>query len=73
MTGPEHFHKAEDLLKAANHEAIHGGEDGEQRGDRLVAVAQVHATLAVAAAVAEVETTGRAHYRSSAWAEVFDL
>jgi len=40
MTGPEHYRKAERLLR------------DEYRTDRIVAEAQVHATLALAAATA---------------------
>lgn len=40
MTGPEHYRKAENLLR------------DEYRTDRSIAEAQVHATLALAAATA---------------------
>ena len=48
MTGPEHYLKAEEILAPL---------DGKERGtypeeDRVVAEAQVHATLALAAATA---------------------
>ena len=45
MTGPTHYREAERLLEAA--------ANGEPPGtDRLLAAAQVHATLALAAATA---------------------
>ena len=45
MTGPQHYRAAEDLLEAAG--------NGEAPGsDRLLAAAQAHATLALAAATA---------------------
>ena len=49
MTGPEHYRKAEHLLVRAH--ADEGGSDSERYH---VAAAQVHATLALAAATAQV-------------------
>jgi hypothetical protein len=47
MTGPEHYRAAEMLLAAADQIAEQGGDMGE-----MLAAAQVHATLALAAATA---------------------
>ena len=49
MTGPEHYREAEQLIKQAN--KIMDGFPGEQYA-QTVATAQVHATLALAAATA---------------------
>jgi hypothetical protein len=49
MTGPEHYQRAEDLIgdaAGASESSDHG------RAAALVAIAQVHATLAAAAAAA---------------------
>ena len=67
MTGPEHYTRAEQLLREVR--------DGHQEGTDVVAIlnaAQVHATLALAAATALIEP-GRAAPRASvpdmkAWA-----
>lgn len=48
MTGPEHYCEAEKLLRLANQ----GHNQGNANEDRMVAQAQVHATLALAAATA---------------------
>jgi len=45
MTGPEHYRAAEQLLNEADHHSV--------LGDTQIAAAQVHATLALAAATAE--------------------
>ncbi|MDX3019917.1 hypothetical protein [Streptomyces acidiscabies] len=52
MTGPEHYREAERLLAAASAstETTYGGNNPE--ADRDIAAAQVHATLALAAATA---------------------
>ncbi|MET8978509.1 hypothetical protein ABZX85_23115 [Streptomyces sp. NPDC004539] len=52
MTGPEHYHEAERLLAVAadSSETTYAGENPE--ADRTIAEAQVHATLALAAATA---------------------
>jgi hypothetical protein len=49
MTGPEHYREAERLI--ANAAAL-GYGDGDRDTSGIVAVAQVHATLALAAATA---------------------
>ena len=59
MTGPEHYHEAEYLLASSIHlraELLSGDRENEPADyaepDRVVALAQVHATLALAAATA---------------------
>ena len=59
MTGPEHYREAEYLLASSIHlraELLSGERENEPADllepDRVVALAQVHATLALAAAVA---------------------
>jgi hypothetical protein len=52
MTGPEHYREAERLAKQANHWTYGDGGDPVV-GAALAAEAQVHATLALAAAAAE--------------------
>jgi hypothetical protein len=49
MTGPEHFLRAEQLAEEAHKHLGHG--DGQATAAVWAAVAQVHATLAVAAAI----------------------
>jgi len=49
MTGPEHYREAERLLKKATHYSYGDGAD-PVTGAALAAEAQVHATLALAAA-----------------------
>lgn len=48
MTGPEHFRRAEELAAKAGDYLGHG--DGQDSAAVWAAVAQVHATLALAAA-----------------------
>jgi hypothetical protein len=50
MTGPEHFRQAEDLAAKAGEYLGQG--DGQASAAVWAAVAQVHATLALAAATA---------------------
>ncbi|MEO3856108.1 hypothetical protein [Acrocarpospora sp. B8E8] len=59
MTGPEHYREAESLLDLANHiaDAANPQDEGEPERTNaaihvLMATAQVHATLALAAATA---------------------
>jgi hypothetical protein len=60
MTGPEHYKEAERLLSEATARDPHyvppGGDPGVPLGppqrDQMIALAQVHATLALAAATA---------------------
>ena len=51
MSGPEHYRAAEDLLETA----VDGGNVDTEYEDRLTARAQVHATLALAAATAGLD------------------
>lgn len=53
MTGPEHYKEAERLLEFADRRVSEtwAAETGEQKAD-VIAAAQVHATLALAAATA---------------------
>ena len=48
MTGPEHYSEAEYMLQMATNQLA--GDDGIDDANRLIARAQVHATLALAAA-----------------------
>ena len=43
MTGPEHYKEAERLIEEANHV----GHTDHNRAEGMIAVAQVHATLAL--------------------------
>jgi len=54
MTGPEHFHRAEELTAEAHKHLGHG--EGQATAAVWAAVAQVHATLALAAAVGATRT-----------------
>ena len=49
MTAPEHFRRAEELAAKASEYLGHG--DGQDSAAVWAAVAQVHATLALAAAI----------------------
>lgn len=55
-TGPDHYRTAEDLLVQADELAA---EYGGEAGQMLIAAAQVHATLALAAATALVDDKPR--------------
>jgi hypothetical protein len=70
MTGPEHYVRAEQLLREVR--------DGHQEGTDVAAIlaaAQVHATLADAAATALVDETPRSDSFSNyrAWQDVAGL
>lgn len=52
MTGPEHYRQAEQLADWAHHQTFGDGGD-PVTGAALAAEAQVHATLALAAATAD--------------------
>ena len=52
MTGPEHYREAEYMLQMATNQLSSQGDDGIDDANRLIARAQVHATLALAAATA---------------------
>ncbi|MGP3684103.1 hypothetical protein ACTVZO_05215 [Streptomyces sp. IBSNAI002] len=66
MTGPEHYRQAEQLLAESMTE-LRPNDEGHCEADRTIAAAQVHATLALAAATALIDETPRgdcfAHYR----------
>lgn len=74
MTGPEHYRRAEELLanipSITDHHAMGGVEQEPTYIESMhlpaVAVAQVHATLAAAAATA----LGEAPAETRAWTEV---
>ncbi|MEU0675427.1 hypothetical protein ABZ330_21550 [Streptomyces sp. NPDC006172] len=51
MTGPEHYREAESLL-AMSRDVLRPNDDGHCEADRIIAEAQVHATLATAPAQA---------------------
>jgi hypothetical protein len=63
MTGPDHYRKAEEFAAKA-HEYLGQGE-GQDSAAVWAAVAEIHATLALAAATA-LETTAS---DGSAWAD----
>jgi hypothetical protein len=64
MTGPDHYRKAEELLAKA-HDYLGRGE-GQDSAAVWAAVAQIHATLALAAATA----LGTMAADGRAWTEV---
>ncbi|RPK76398.1 hypothetical protein EES45_23180 [Streptomyces sp. ADI97-07] len=72
MNGPEHYREAETLLADADSSKLTTYEGDNPEADRTIATAQVHATLALAAATALLDETPRsdsfAAYR--AWQEV---
>ncbi|MFZ4264471.1 hypothetical protein [Streptomyces arboris] len=51
MTGPEHYREAERLIETAA-DILRPHDEGPCEADRVLAAAQVHATLALAAATA---------------------
>lgn len=77
MTGPEHYREAERLIGNVN--AVLGNRptftDPERNGVQVaLATAQVHATLALAAATAAAQATAydgdETHQRSRGWSGV---
>lgn len=62
MNGPEHYKRAEEMLQAVEDFRL----TGTQQGTDTVAAAQVHATLALAAAQIDVITDNGTDF----WAEV---
>ena len=62
MTGPEHYKTAEDLIGGIED---HGGDFTPEGRADVIALAQVHATLALAAATA----TGSEDHPRSDWDE----
>jgi hypothetical protein len=71
MTGPEHYLEAERLL-AESRTIPRPHDEGPCEADRVIAEAQVHATLALAAAKALVDETPRSDSFSEyrAWQSV---
>ncbi|WP_301126847.1 hypothetical protein [Streptomyces cacaoi] len=69
MTGPEHYREAEALLVLG---ADYDSDGAAISAQRCRVEAQVHATLALAAATALVDETPRSdsHSEYRAWAEV---
>jgi hypothetical protein len=63
MTGPDHYRKAEEL--AAKARGYLGQGEGQESAALWAAVAQIHATLALAAATA----LGATAAEGRAWAE----
>lgn len=72
MTGPEHYREAEQLLTDAFSSKLTTYEGENPEADRLIAAAQVHATLALAAATALIDETPRSdsHSEYRAWSNV---
>ncbi|MFD9905602.1 hypothetical protein [Streptomyces sp. NPDC059063] len=71
MTGPEHYREAERLLAAAIEDSHTTFEGRDPKADRAIAEAQVHATLALAAATALVTPSQRAAVRTiRAWHDI---
>lgn len=69
MTGPEHYRKAERLL-AESQTILRPNDEGPCEADRTIAEAQVHATLALAAATAAQDTAaGMTQEDHRAWTE----
>ena len=75
MNGPEHYREAERLAE----QSLNADYGDEEFRMRLAAVAQVHATLALAAATAELNAiegpgggsaTGRLAEQGRAWTEL---
>jgi hypothetical protein len=64
MMDPDHYRKAEELTEKATEYLGQG--DGQQSAGVWAAVAEIHATLALAAASALGTTTAEGH----AWADV---
>ncbi|MGW4075921.1 hypothetical protein ACWELB_20825 [Streptomyces asiaticus] len=65
MTGPEHYREAERLLAEADNIAEQGGDMGE-----MIAAAQAHATLALAAATAQAALIDSEHFSGMPEADV---
>ena len=65
MTGPEHYAEAERLLEISSSTSAHGFPDNPQHLPMLAA-AQIHATLALAAATALPED----YQDSGTWRDV---
>lgn len=63
MSGPEHYRAAEEFIVQSGADNIH-----VSTRDSLIAIAQVHATLALVAV--QVDTAENLHGKGKAWAEV---
>lgn len=70
MTGPEHYREAERLIKGLTTDT--GAVYVEDGNEQVIALAQVHATLALAAATALIDETPRSDCFSNyrAWQDV---
>jgi hypothetical protein len=73
-SGPEHYRKAEDLAEQAlaaltSDDSRISGQGRQMAHDMLISRAQVHATLALAAATAS-ESSGSAYHVDPRWTEV---
>ncbi|CAL9314213.1 hypothetical protein [Streptomyces sp. SudanB91_2054] len=70
MTGPEHYREAERLIKGLTTDT--GAVYVEDGNEQVIALAQVHATLAQAAATALIDETPRSDCFSNykAWQDV---
>lgn len=70
MTGPEHYQEAERLLATAYEDNLTAYEGENPAAARQIAEAQVHATLALAAATAAQDSVaGTTHADCKAWTE----
>jgi hypothetical protein len=73
MTGPEHYREAEALIGIATDDGYSGHRIPAPGSDGLLALARVHATLALAAATAraaELATGSTSEPNTAAWLEV---
>lgn len=78
MTGPEHYREAEALLDSVEDRGF--GPEPDHIQTAWLSAAQVHATLALAAATAELDAydsgggsaTGRTERRAKAWGAALD-
>lgn len=68
MTGPEHYREAERLL-AESRTILRPNDEGHCEADRSIAEAQVHATLALAAATAIPTIRTQLLAELKAWAQ----
>ena len=67
MTGPEHYREAERLITQARVPSRDRAAPGWLTADELIDEAQVHATLALAAATAAAADSGAADWDGLAW------
>lgn len=67
MNGPDHYREAKRLLTESR-DILRPNDEGPCEADRMIAEAQVHATLALAAATALATPSTRAAVRTmNAW------